>query len=122
MFHSEHRQLGIGMRERHPDPLVTIHPDTGPGKLGIKDGDWVYIEDAAGGRHQAAGQPGTRASCRDVVNCRGVPGGFPEQPVKTPPSSACSSQTANVLTPDSDEFCDLLTGGLGQPRFALPGL
>jgi anaerobic selenocysteine-containing dehydrogenase len=45
-FHSEHRQLKT-MREFHPDPLVDIHPETAE-KYGIKDGDWVWIENKRG--------------------------------------------------------------------------
>ena len=42
-FHSEHRHIGYGMREQHPNPLMDIHPDTAQ-ELGIADGDWVWIE------------------------------------------------------------------------------
>jgi len=43
---SSGRQLPM-LRNVHPDPLVTIHPETA-GKLGIKDGDWAYIETKRG--------------------------------------------------------------------------
>jgi anaerobic selenocysteine-containing dehydrogenase len=46
MFHSEHRMIPW-LREKHPDPLVDVHPDTA-GELGIRDGDWVYIENDLG--------------------------------------------------------------------------
>ena len=46
-FQSEHRQLGMGMREQHPDPLVEIHPDTPP-EAGHREGDWAYIETLRG--------------------------------------------------------------------------
>ena len=52
-FHSEYRHPGIGMRERHPEPLLDIHPDTA-GKLGIADGDWVWIETRRGKIKQRA--------------------------------------------------------------------
>ncbi|MEM3361396.1 MAG: molybdopterin-dependent oxidoreductase [Candidatus Bathyarchaeia archaeon] len=45
-FHSEHRQIPW-LREIHPDPIVEIHPKTAE-KLGIKDGDWVWIENNYG--------------------------------------------------------------------------
>ena len=45
-FHSEGRQIPW-LRELHPDPLVEIHPQTTE-QLGIKDGDWVYIETRRG--------------------------------------------------------------------------
>ena len=41
-FHSEHRQLPTS-REFHPQPLVTINPKTAA-EYGIKDGDWVWVE------------------------------------------------------------------------------
>ena len=41
-FHSEGRQIE-GLRKRHPDPLVEMHPGTAE-SLGIEDGDWVWIE------------------------------------------------------------------------------
>ena len=41
-FHSEYRQVE-SLRKGNPDPLVEIHPDTAS-SLGIKEGDWVWIE------------------------------------------------------------------------------
>jgi anaerobic selenocysteine-containing dehydrogenase len=40
--HSFGRQIE-SLRKKRPDPLVTIHKETA-GKLGIAEGDWVYIE------------------------------------------------------------------------------
>ncbi|MEW6664200.1 MAG: molybdopterin-dependent oxidoreductase [Thermodesulfobacteriota bacterium] len=51
-FHSEHRQIQ-SLRQMHPDPLVEIHPETA-GNLGIRDGDWVYIENQFGKCKQKA--------------------------------------------------------------------
>jgi anaerobic selenocysteine-containing dehydrogenase len=45
--------LEIGLRERHPDPFVTIHPEL-PGKLGIQVGDWETIETVRGKIRQKA--------------------------------------------------------------------
>ena len=45
-FHSEHRQIPM-LRSMNPDPLVEIHPDTAE-EIGVKDGDWVYIENRYG--------------------------------------------------------------------------
>ena len=42
MIHSENRQIGIGTREQHPEPLMDIHPETAR-SLGIEAGDWAYI-------------------------------------------------------------------------------
>jgi anaerobic selenocysteine-containing dehydrogenase len=107
MFHSEHRQLGIGMRERHPDPLVTIHPDTAK-KLGIQDGDYVWIQTRRGRiRQKASYNPGILP---DVVNVE-ASWWFPEQLGEDPYLFGVFQSNANVLTPDGDEFCDPLTGG-----------
>ncbi|MBP2646062.1 MAG: Acetylene hydratase [Firmicutes bacterium] len=45
-FHSEHRQIST-LREITPDPIMEIHPDTAA-NLGIKEGDWVYMENMFG--------------------------------------------------------------------------
>lgn len=45
-FHSEHRQIP-SLRKRNPDPLLEIHPDTA-GSLGVREGDWVWIETPQG--------------------------------------------------------------------------
>jgi len=45
-FHSEGRQIPW-LRELHSDPLVEINTKTAE-QLGIKDGDWVYIETRRG--------------------------------------------------------------------------
>jgi thiosulfate reductase/polysulfide reductase chain A len=107
MFQSEHRQFGIGMREKHPDPLVTIHPETAK-KFGIKDGEWVWIETRRGRIKQKASlDPGILP---DVVNCE-ASWWFPEQSGEAPCLFGVFQSNANVLTPDSEEFCDPLTGG-----------
>jgi len=41
-FHSANRDIPW-LRELHPDPIIEIHPKTAE-ELGIKDGDWVWIE------------------------------------------------------------------------------
>ena len=51
-FHSEHRQQPT-MREFHPWPLVDINPETAAAN-GIKDGDWVWIENLRGRCKQVA--------------------------------------------------------------------
>jgi anaerobic selenocysteine-containing dehydrogenase len=51
-FASEHRQVP-SLRKMNPDPLLDIHPDTAAG-LGIKNGDWIYIENSHGKCRQRA--------------------------------------------------------------------
>jgi anaerobic selenocysteine-containing dehydrogenase len=50
--HSGGRQIP-SLRHSHPDPVVIIHPDTAS-KLGIKEGDWAYIETTRGRIKQKA--------------------------------------------------------------------
>ena len=45
-FHTENRQVP-GLRKLAPDPILDIHPETAA-TLGIKDGDWVWIETPKG--------------------------------------------------------------------------
>jgi anaerobic selenocysteine-containing dehydrogenase len=107
MFHSEHRQLGIGMREKHPEPLLTIHPETAE-KLGIKDGDWAWIETKRGRIKQKASL--NTGILPNVVNVE-ASWWFPEKPGEEPSLFGLWESNANVLTADDDEFCDPLTGG-----------
>ena len=51
-FHSQYRQVPW-LRERQPFPIVQIHPETAEG-LGIREGDWVWIETPRGRIKQVA--------------------------------------------------------------------
>lgn len=51
-FHSQYRQIPR-LRSMQPNPLVQIHPRTAA-SLGIKDGDWVWIETPRGRIKQVA--------------------------------------------------------------------
>ena len=50
--HSGGRQIA-SLRTSHPEPVTMIHPETA-GKLGITEGDWVYIETRRGRIRQKA--------------------------------------------------------------------
>jgi anaerobic selenocysteine-containing dehydrogenase len=50
--HSAGREIK-SLRDSHPEPLVTIHKDTAR-ELGIKEGDWVFIENRRGRIKQKA--------------------------------------------------------------------
>lgn len=50
--HSGGRQIAT-LRGIHPEPMVNLHPKTADG-LGIKEGDWVYIETRRGRIRQKA--------------------------------------------------------------------
>jgi anaerobic selenocysteine-containing dehydrogenase len=45
-FHSEHRGIPW-LREKEPDPLVEVHPDTAK-SFGVYDGEWIYIKNDLG--------------------------------------------------------------------------
>lgn len=51
-FHSEHRQLKLN-REFHPDPIMDINTEAAA-RLGIREGDWVWIENRRGRFQQRA--------------------------------------------------------------------
>lgn len=106
-YHSEHRQLGMGLRERHPDPLVTIHPETAE-ELGIQEGDWVFIETARGRIKQKAKLTGRIP--RNVVNAE-ASWWFPEKPGELPSLFGAFESNVNMLTIDEPDTLDPLTGG-----------
>jgi thiosulfate reductase/polysulfide reductase chain A len=107
MYHSEHRQWGIGMRERRPDPLTDIHPDTAR-QLGIGEGDWIFIETRRGRIKQRAHlNPGILPN---VINCE-ASWWFPEMAGAEPSLHGLWESNANVLTLDDPDCCDPLTGG-----------
>jgi thiosulfate reductase/polysulfide reductase chain A len=105
-FQAENRQLGMGMREQHPDPLVEIHPDTA-GKFGISEGDWAYIETRRGVIKMKVKL--TTGIHPQVVNVEHN-WWFPEQPGQEPWLHGLWQSNANVLTMDDPDTCDQLTG------------
>jgi anaerobic selenocysteine-containing dehydrogenase len=109
-YQSEHRQLGIGLREQHPDPLLDIHPATAD-KFGISAGDWVYIETLRGVIKQKANI--TERIHPGVVNAQHN-WWFPEQPAREPLLGGMWESNCNVLTMDDPEICDPVTGGWQQ--------
>ena len=58
-FHSEMHEIR-SLRERHPDPIVEIHP-VPAARLGISEGDWVWLE-----------SPYSRARLKASL-CEGIP-------------------------------------------------
>ena len=90
-FHSESRQIK-SIRELNPDPLLDIHPETAR-RLGIADGDWVWIESPRGGKIKQ------RARLTDGIHPGVVqaPHGwwFPE---KGPPDYGFEEANVNMLT------------------------
>lgn len=106
MYHSEYRQLPSA-RKAHPDPLTSIHPDTAK-SLGIKDGDWIWIETPRGKIKQ-------RAKLTDEVHPSTVSlehgWWFPEKPGEEPSLHGLWESNANVLIPMDDKYCNVEVGG-----------
>jgi len=107
MYHSEHRQFGLGVRELNPYPTVEIHVETGR-RLGIRDGDWVWIETRRGRIRQKAKL--TTAIHPRVIS---VQHGwwYPEEPGEEPYLHGAFRSNANMLTLEEPEILDPLTGG-----------
>ncbi|HSW38060.1 MAG TPA: molybdopterin-dependent oxidoreductase [Acidobacteriota bacterium] len=105
-FQSEHRQLGMGLREQHPDPLLQIHPETAA-KLGLREGDWAKIETPRGAIVMKT-QIDTGIDPR-VVHAEHC-WWFPEQPGAEPSLYGLWQSNVNVLTTDDLDACDQVTG------------
>jgi anaerobic selenocysteine-containing dehydrogenase len=94
-FHSEGRQIKT-YRKRVPDPSVELHPQTAD-KLGIKHGDWIWIETA-----QIKGERITmKARVTDTMHPSMVHAEhgwwFPEKPA---PEHGCFDSNINVVLTD----------------------
>lgn len=109
-FHSEHRQQPT-MRLFHPDPLVTINPETAL-KYGINDGDWVWIESKRGRCKQ-------RAILSPIIDPRVISAEhgwwFPEKPGAEPNLFGVFDSNINNLTAQ----CQNGPTGYGAPNKGL---
>jgi anaerobic selenocysteine-containing dehydrogenase len=105
-FHSEHRQIP-SLRRMNPDPLTEIHPDTAE-TLGVKDGDWIYIENKYGRCKQ-------RANLTSGIHPRVVHAQhgwwFPEKPGSEPSLFGAWESNINLLLP---------AGWTGRAGFGYP--
>jgi anaerobic selenocysteine-containing dehydrogenase len=95
--HSGGRQIP-GLRKHHPDPVVIIHPETAD-KVGIADGDWVFIENRRGKIRQKA-QLSTGVDHRVVIADHAW--WFPEQGEAG--EFGWADANYNVLTNDQGPF------------------
>jgi anaerobic selenocysteine-containing dehydrogenase len=109
-YHSEYHQIGIGMRERRPHPIMDINTETAR-KLKINDGDWVYIETLRGRIKQMANV--TDGILPNVVNCE-ASWWYPEKRGEEPSFFGLWKSGANVLTLIDPNACDELGGGWPQ--------
>ena len=89
-FCTEGRQIK-SLRKRNPDPEVEIHPETAR-KLGIENGDWVWIESPRGRIKQRARLTG--GIHPGVVSAQ-FGWWFPE---KAPPEYGYTESNVNLLT------------------------
>jgi len=92
--HSDGKQIQ-GLRTGEPEPIIEIHPETAS-KLGIKEGDWVYIETKRGRITQKA-KLSTGIDPRVVYICYGW--WYPEGDAST--SYDWAKSNLNVLTGDT---------------------
>ncbi len=92
-FHSQYRQIER-LRELHPDPLIRINPETAE-KLGISEGDWVYIETPRGKCKQ-------KAQLTLGIDPRVVMAEhdwwFPEKPAEEPSLHGAFDSNINMVT------------------------
>ncbi|MDO8568131.1 MAG: molybdopterin dinucleotide binding domain-containing protein, partial [Dehalococcoidales bacterium] len=98
--HSTLRQIER-LRRRVPYPVVQIHPQTAH-RLGINDGDWVYIETTEGRIRQ-------KAELSDVVSPQVVHAAgywwFPEKPAGEPSLFGVWESNINAIIPDQPDMC-----------------
>jgi len=105
-YHSEHRQIE-SIRKRRPYPQFQIHPETAK-RLGIENGDWVWIETPRGKVRQ-------KCLYFDGIDPRVVHGEhgwwFPELPGEEPWLGGVWESNINVLTSDDPDRCNPRSGG-----------
>jgi anaerobic selenocysteine-containing dehydrogenase len=105
-YHSEWRQIE-SIRKLHPHPLLQIHPDTAQ-KLGISEGDWVWIETLRGRvRNKATLFDGIKP---DVVHAEHG-WWLPELPGEEPWLRGAWDVNINVCLDDDPDVCNQLTAG-----------
>lgn len=106
MYHSEQRQIRAA-REKRPDPLVTLHPQTAQ-RMGLQEGDWTRVVTPHGSIRM-------RLHLSDRVDPRMADADhgwwFPERRESEPELFGVFESNANVLCPDGSEFCSPEIGG-----------
>lgn len=93
-FHSEHRQIAT-LREIDPDAVVELHPDTAA-RLGIKENDWVELENMFGKCKMRA----HLTPCIHPKVCHATHGWwYPEKPAEEPSLYGVWEANINTLVP-----------------------
>jgi anaerobic selenocysteine-containing dehydrogenase len=106
MYHSEYRLPGYGTRSQWPDPTFLIHAQDARA-MGIRDGDWCWIETPRGRIRQRAKLE--HGIVRGSVQVQ-PSWWFPELPAEEPWSQGIFESNGNVLTDDSIESLDPMGG------------
>lgn len=106
LYHSENRVPGQGTRSMFPWPEVTIHREDAR-EYGIRNGDWVWIENERGRIRQKAhvDQSIPKGTVQVMPSWW-----YPELPAEEPWSQGVFESNANVLTDGSVEGSDPGTG------------
>jgi thiosulfate reductase/polysulfide reductase chain A len=100
-YHSQHKQLEK-LYKKYPNPLLQIHPQTAE-KLGVAEGDPVYIETPLGRITQKANI--TTGIDPRVVHADGY-WWYPEMPGEDPCLFGVWESNINAILPDDPEVCD----------------
>lgn len=106
MYHSEYRVPGCGTRSMWPDPIMQMHA-TDARDLGIRDGDWVWIETPRGRIRQRAKLEWGIVRGSVIAQPSWW---FPELPAEEPWSQGVFESNGNVLTDDSFDSLDPMGG------------
>ena len=102
LYHSEQRVPGHGTRDVYPWPIVQINHEDAR-ELGIRDGEWVWIETPRGRIRQKAKLD--MGIVKGVVIAQ-ASWWFPELPAEEPWSQGVFESNGNVLTDDAIETLD----------------
>ncbi|HQO76982.1 MAG TPA: molybdopterin-dependent oxidoreductase, partial [Thermodesulfobacteriota bacterium] len=105
-YNSEHRQIERH-RKRYPWPIMEMHPDAAK-KLGINDGDWVWLESPRGRCRQVCKH--TESIDPRVVHAQHG-WWYPEDPGEEPSLHGLWKSNINALTDDDPDICNALNGG-----------
>ena len=105
LFHSEHRTPGEGTRTSCPYPMTWMHYNDAR-KLGIAEGDWVWIETPTGRIRQQA-----HLGWDIMEGVVQVPPSwwYPELPAEEPWSQGVFDAAANALIDDDPDKADQMT-------------
>lgn len=100
MYHSEYRQFKSA-REKRPDPLVTLHPETAA-SLGLEEGQWVSLSTPMGSVRMKL-----RLSTMVHPRMADADHGwwFPERKEEASKLFGVFESNANMLCPDEKAFC-----------------